>query len=34
MGLGAGASVLLVLPEGNRLCYALHLYFQASNNVA
>jgi probable phosphoglycerate mutase len=34
MGLGAEASVVLSSPEGNRLCYAIHLHFPASNNVA
>jgi probable phosphoglycerate mutase len=33
MGPGAGAGVVLISPEGNKLCYAICLHFLASNNV-
>jgi ribonuclease HI len=34
MGPGAGASVVLISPEGNRLRYAIRLHFPTLNNVA
>ncbi|XP_072150065.1 uncharacterized protein [Setaria viridis] len=34
MGPNAGAGVVLISPEGNRLCYAIRLHFKALNNVA
>jgi probable phosphoglycerate mutase len=34
MGPGAGASVMLISPKGNRLHYAICLHFPASNNIA
>jgi ribonuclease HI len=34
MGPRAGAGVVLISHEGNRLHYAIHLHFPASNNVA
>jgi ribonuclease HI len=33
MGPDAGAGVVLISLEGNRLCYAIRLHFLASNNV-
>jgi hypothetical protein len=33
MGPGVGAGVVLILPEGNKLCYAIRLHFLASNNI-
>lgn len=34
MGPGVGAGVVLISPEGNKLCYAIHFHVLASNNVA
>lgn len=34
MGMGTRVGVILVSPEGNRLRYAIRIYFSASNNVA
>jgi len=34
MGLGSGAGVVLISPDGSRLCYAICLHFSASNNAA
>lgn len=34
MGTDAGAGVVLISPKGNRLCYVIHLHFNASNNAA
>jgi probable phosphoglycerate mutase len=34
MGLSAGAGMLLISPEGNRIRYAICLYLLASNDVA
>jgi ribonuclease HI len=34
MGPGAGATVVLISPKGNKLHYAICLHFQASSNVA
>ena len=31
---GSGAGVVLISPDGSRLCYAIHLHFSASNNAA
>ena len=31
---GSGARVVLISLDGSRLCYAIHLHFLASNNVA
>ena len=33
MALGSGAGVVLISPDGSRLCYAIRLYFLASNNA-
>ena len=33
MALGSGAGVVLISPDGSRLCYAVHLHFSASNNA-
>ena len=30
---GLGAGVVLISPDGSRLCYAIHLHFSASNNA-
>ena len=30
---GSGAGVVLISPDGSRLCYAIHLHFSASNNT-
>ena len=30
----SGAGVVLISPNGSRLCYAIHLHFLASNNTA
>ena len=30
---GSGAGVVLIYPNGSRLCYAIHLHFSASNNA-
>jgi hypothetical protein len=34
MGPGAGASVVLISPEGNKLRYTICIYFPALNNMA
>ena len=34
MAPGLGAGVVLISPDGSRLCYAICLHFLASNNVA
>jgi ribonuclease HI len=31
---GSGASVVLTSPQGHKLCYAIHLHFDATNNIA
>ena len=33
MALGLGAGVVLISPDGSRLCYAIRLHFSASNNA-
>ena len=33
MAPGSGAGVVLISPDGSRLCYAIHLHFSASNNA-
>ena len=33
MAPSSGARVVLISPDGSRLCYVIHLYFLASNNV-
>ena len=33
MAPGLGAGVVLISPDGSRLCYAIHLHFLASNNT-
>ena len=33
MALGSGAGVVLISPDGSRLCYAIHLHFSASNKA-
>ena len=33
MALGSGAGVVLISPDGSRLCYAIRLHFSASNNA-
>ena len=33
MAPGSGAGVVLISPDGSRLCYAIRLHFSASNNV-
>ena len=34
MAPGSGARVVLISPDGSRLCYVIHLHFLASNNAA
>ena len=34
MAPGLGARVILISPDGSRLCYAIRLHFSASNNAA
>ena len=34
MALGSGAGVVLISPDGSRLCYTICLHFSASNNAA
>jgi len=34
MALGSGAGVILISPDGSRLCYAIRLHFLPSNNTA
>ena len=34
MAPGSGARVVLISPDGSRLCYAICLHFSASNNAA
>ena len=34
MAHGSGARVVLIYPDGSRLCYAIRLHFSASNNTA
>jgi hypothetical protein len=34
MGPHAGPGVVLILPEGNKLCYVIRLHFLALNNIA
>ena len=34
MAPGSGARVVMISPDRSRLCYAIHLYFLASNNTA
>ena len=34
MAPGSGAGVVLISPDGSRLCYAIRLHFSASNNIA
>ena len=33
MAPGLGAGVVLISPDGSRLCYAIRLHFSASNNT-
>ena len=33
MAPSSGARVVLISPDGSRLCYAIHLHFSATNNV-
>ena len=33
MALSSGAGVVLISPDGSRLCYTIHLHFSASNNA-
>ena len=33
MAPGLGSRVVLISPDGSRLCYAIHLHFLASNNA-
>ena len=33
MAFGSGAGVVLISPDGSRLCYAIRLHFPASNNA-
>ena len=33
MAPGSGARVVLISPDGSRLCYAIRLHFSASNNA-
>ena len=33
MAPGSGAGVVLISPDGSRLCYAIRLHFSASNNT-
>ena len=33
MALGSGTEVVLISSDGSRLCYAIRLYFSASNNA-
>ena len=33
MAPGSGAGVVLISPDGRRLCYAISLHFLASNNT-
>ena len=33
MALGSGDGVVLISPNGSRLCYAIYLHFSASNNA-
>ena len=33
MAPGSGAGVVLISPDGSRLCYAIRLHFLASNNI-
>ena len=33
MAPSSGAGVVLIFPDGSRLCYAIHLHFLASNNT-
>ena len=30
---GSGVGVVLISPDGSRLCYTIHLHFSASNNA-
>ena len=34
MAPSSGARVVLISPDGSRLCYAIRLHFSASNNTA
>ena len=34
MAPGSGARVVLISPDGGRLCYAIRLHFSSSNNTA
>ena len=34
MAPGLGARVVLISPDGSRLCYTIRLHFLASNNTA
>ena len=34
MTLGSGARVILISPDGSKLCYTIRLHFLASNNAA
>jgi len=34
MAPGSGARVVLISPDGSRLCYTICLHFSASNNAA
>ena len=33
MALGSGARVILISPDGSKLCYTIRLHFLASNNA-
>ena len=33
MAPGSGAGVVLISPDGSKLCYAIRLHFSASNNA-